>query len=244
MENLINEIGNHLAGNSLAALPIAFAAGVLVSFTPCVYPIIPIQLSFIGGRTISDNSSETGPRFNIRGLKLSLMFVVGMSLVYAVLGSFAALTGTLFGSWAASPWAYIVIGNIILILALSMFDVYHLQAPQYLMRLSSGKKGNGLFSALLVGAASGFVVGPCTAPALGAILVFVGTGGSVVFGAVTLFIFSIGMGTILILLGTFAGALSFLPRSGNWLNHVKTAFGIIMILIAQYNLIYAGMLFI
>jgi thiol:disulfide interchange protein DsbD len=110
--------------------------------------------------------------------------------------------------------------------------------------LNPGKKGNGYVSALLVGATSGLVVGPCTAPALGATLAYVGTQGNVVFGTLVLFVFAFGMGTLLIVLGTFSGALSLLPRSGGWMTKVKTGFGILMIVIAQYLLIQAGQLFI
>ncbi len=247
MEYLVENLQSYLAGNSLLAFPAAFIAGLLISFTPCVYPIIPIQLGFIGGQTAAAEQDETGEissKFNFRGFKLSVLFVVGMSVVYAALGAFASLTGTLFGSWAASPWTYIIVANIILILALSMFDVFQLQAPQFLMRLNPGKKGNGYVSALLVGATSGLVVGPCTAPALGATLAYVGTQGNVVFGTLVLFVFAFGMGTLLIVLGTFSGALAMLPRSGGWMTKVKTGFGILMIVIAQYLLIQAGQLFI
>jgi len=167
-----------------------------------------------------------------------------MSVVYAALGAFASLTGTLFGSWAASPWTYIIVANIILLLALSMFDVFALQAPQFLSKWNPEKKGKGYLSALLIGASSGLVVGPCTAPALGATLAIVGTQGNVVFGTLMLFVFDFGMGTLLIALGTFSGAMSLLPRSGGWMQKVKIVFGILLIIIAQYLLIQAGQLFI
>jgi len=241
---LVNNLQSYLAGNSLLAFPAAFVAGLLISFTPCVYPIIPIQLGFIGGQTAAAGGEEGASKFSFRGFKLSVLFVIGMSIVYAALGAFAALTGTLFGSWASSPWVYIVVGNVILILSLSMFDVFQIQAPQFLMRLNPKKTGNGYVSAVLVGAVSGLVVGPCTAPALGATLAYVGTQGSVVFGTVVLFIFAMGMGTLLIVLGTFSGAISMLPRSGGWMVKVKTAFGIVMLIIAQYLFVQAGMRFI
>ena len=244
MEYLVSNLQTYLAGNSLLAFPAAFVAGLLISFTPCVYPIIPIQLGFIGGQTASVTNDEGVSKFSLRGFKLSVLFVIGMAVVYAALGAFAALTGTLFGSWASSPWTYIVVGNVILILALSMFDVFQLQAPQFLMKLNPKRKGNGYVSAVLVGAVSGLVVGPCTAPALGATLAYVGTQGSVVFGTVVLFVFAIGMGTLMIVLGTFSGAMSMLPRSGGWMVKVKTAFGIVMLIIAQYLFVQAGMRFI
>jgi len=244
MEDLIGNLQVLLAGNSMLAFPAAFVAGLFISFTPCVYPIIPIQLGFIGGQTSLAAGDESAASTSFRGFKLSVLFVFGMAAVYAVLGAFAALTGTLFGSWASSPWTYIVVGNVILVLALSMFDVFQIQAPQFLMRLNPEKKGNGYLSAVLVGAVSGLVVGPCTAPALGATLAYVGTQGNVLFGTLVLFVFALGMGSLMIVLGTFSGALSMMPRSGGWMVKVKTAFGVVMIIIAQYLFIQAGMRFI
>ncbi len=244
MEDLIGNLQVLLAGNSVLAFPAAFVAGLFISFTPCVYPIIPIQLGFIGGQIAVAAGDESAASISFRGFKLSVLFVFGMAAVYAVLGAFAALTGTLFGSWASSPWTYIVVGNVILVLALSMFDVFQIQAPQFLMRLNPEKKGNGYLSAVLVGAVSGLVVGPCTAPALGATLAYVGTQGNVLFGTLVLFVFALGMGSLMIVLGTFSGALSMMPRSGGWMVKVKTAFGVVMIIIAQYLFIQAGMRFI
>lgn len=228
------------------ALPAAFVAGLLISFTPCVYPVIPIQLGFIGGRTVANEAEagELASRFNLRGFQLSVLFVIGMSIVYAALGAFASLTGTLFGSWASSPWTYIVVANVILLLALSMFDVFSIQAPQFLSKWNPDRKGKGYISALLIGASSGLVVGPCTAPALGATLAYVGTQGNVIFGTLVLFVFSLGMGALMIVLGTFSGAMSMLPRSGGWMSKVKIGFGVVMILIAQYLLVQAGQRFI
>jgi thiol:disulfide interchange protein DsbD len=167
-----------------------------------------------------------------------------MAVVYAALGAFASLSGTLFGIWSASPWTYIVIGNVMLALALSMFDVFQLPTPQFLSRWQPERTGKGYLSALLVGASSGLVVGPCTAPALGAALAYVGAKGNVVFGTSVLFVFAFGMGALMIALGTFSGALAALPRSGEWMVRVKKAFGIAMILVAQYLLIQAGQRFV
>jgi thiol:disulfide interchange protein DsbD len=246
MEYLVNNLQTYLAGNSLLAFPAAFIAGVLISFTPCVYPIIPIQLGFIGGRAAADQEArgETAAKFNLQGFRLSVLFVIGMSVVYAALGAFAGLTGTLFGSWTASPWTYIIVANVMIVLALSMLDVFSISAPQFLSNWNPEKKGKGYLSSLLIGASSGLVVGPCTAPALGATLAYVGTQGGVVFGTLVLFTFALGMGMLMIVLGAFSGALALLPRSGGWMSKVKIAFGIAMIVIAQYLLIQAGQRFV
>ena len=240
METFAEQMQTYLSANSLLTYPLAFVAGLLVSFTPCVYPVIPLQLGFIGGQIAASEQGENRTAFSSRGLTLSLFFVVGMSLVYAALGAIAALTGTLFGSWAANPWTYILMGNVVLLLALSMFDVFSLQAPQFLSNWNPQKKGKGYVSALLVGASSGLIVGPCTAPALGATLAYVGAQGNLLFGVTVLFVFAFGMGTLMILLGAFSGLLSVLPRSGAWMQRVKILFGILMIIVAQYLFVQAG----
>ena len=246
MHSFGSDLQQYLSASSVLAYPAAFIAGLLISFTPCVYPVIPIQLGFIGGQTAAYNGSGSNgkARASLRGFFLSVLFVTGMSLVYAALGAFAALTGTLFGIWASSPWVYLFVGNVVLLLGLSMLDVFQLPTPQFLTRWNPKRKGNGYLSAVLVGAASGLVVGPCTAPALGAALAYVGSQGNVMFGASVLFVFAFGMGALMIALGTFGGALAALPRSGVWMVRVKQAFGVVMILLAEYLLLQAGQRFV
>ncbi|MEJ7847097.1 MAG: cytochrome c biogenesis protein CcdA [Pyrinomonadaceae bacterium] len=244
MQSYAADLQNYLTADSLLAFPVAFIAGLLISFTPCVYPVIPIQLGFIGGQTSKTETGEISGGFNFRGFKLSMLFVAGMSIVYAVLGIFASLTGTLFGTWASSPWTYIIVANIVLILALSMLDVISLNAPQFLTKWNPKSNGSGYLSAILVGASSGLVVGPCTAPALGATLAYVGSQGNALFGMAVLFCFAFGMGTLMIVLGSFSGFLTALPRSGAWMTRIKFAFGILMMITAQYLFIEAGRRFI
>jgi thiol:disulfide interchange protein DsbD len=241
MSGLVGNLQEYLSASSLLAYPAAFLGGVAISFTPSVYPVIPIQLGFIGGQTMATPGTT---RVHARGFLLSLLFVVGMAAVYAALGAFASLTGTLFGIWAASPWTYIVVGNVILLFALSMLDVFQLPTPQFLANWNPASKGKGFVSALLVGAASGLVVGPCTAPALGAALAYVGTQDNVLFGTSVLFVFALGMGVLMIVLGTFSGVLTAMPRSGQWMLTVKKVFGVAMIIVAEYLLLQAGQRFI
>ena len=245
MESYLANLQELLQGNSILAIPVAFVAGILISFTPCVYPIIPIQLGFIGGQTADLNQeSESLSKFDYRGFKLSVLFVTGMSIVYATLGAFAALTGTLFGVWASSPWTYLIVANLVLIMALSMLDVFSIGTPQFLSKWNPQSKGKGYVSALIIGASSGLVVGPCTAPALGATLAYVGSQGNILFGISVLFSFAFGMGMLMIALGTFSGFFAAMPRSGVWMEKVKKGFGFVMILVAQYMLIEAGKRFI
>ncbi len=242
MENFAASLQEHLAAGSLLAYPAAFLAGLLISFTPCVYPVIPIQLGFIGGQTSAGALGKS--RGSRRGFVLSVLFVVGMASVYAALGAAASLTGTLFGIWAASPWTFLFVSQVVLALGLSMLDVFQLPSPQFLTHWNPQRKGNGYLSALVIGASSGLVVGPCTAPALGAVLAYVGTQGHVAFGASLLFVFALGMGALMIVLGTFGGVLLGLPNSGAWMVKVKKGFGVVMILIAEYLLIEAGRRFV
>jgi cytochrome c-type biogenesis protein len=236
------DLQGYLSAGSLMAYPVAFVAGLLISFTPCVYPVIPIQLGFIGGHTAS--SQAGGLRASWRGFTLSVFFVTGMAIVYAALGAFASLTGAMFGIWASSPWTYILVGDVILLMALSMLDAIRLPTPNFLANWNPARKGKGYVSALLIGASSGLVVGPCTAPALGAALTYVGATGDVFFGATVLFVFAIGMGALMIALGACGGALTALPRSGDWMVKVKKGFGLAMLLISQYLFVQAGQRFI
>jgi thiol:disulfide interchange protein DsbD len=137
-----------------------------------------------------------------------------------------------------------VVGNVMLLMALSTLDVIQFPAPRLLASWNPRRKGKGYVSALLIGASSGLVVGPCTAPALGAALAYVGAQGNLLFGTTVLFVFAIGMGALMIALGACGGALTGLPRSGEWMVKVKKVFGFAMILIAQYLFVQAGRRFI
>ena len=215
-----------MQANPALAFALIFLAGVGVSFTPCVYPVIPITLGYIGARS-------TGSRW--RGFTLSLVYVLGMASTYAVLGAFAALTGRLFGQIGSSPWTYFFVAAVCFFLGLSMLGVF--QLPQISLAggslaSSGGKKG--YTGAFLVGVVSGLIVGPSTAPVLASVLVYVGSKQNVVYGFFLLFTFGYGVGFLMILLGTFTGLVSSLPRSGAWLDRIKKLFGIILIASAAY----------
>lgn len=233
MQALLTSFEAYLQAGSVQAYAAVFAGGVLISFTPCVYPVLPITVGYIGSRS-------RGSRW--RGFSLSVSYVLGMAVAYAALGSVAALTGRVFGQVAASPLANLLVGNLCILMALSLFDIFHLPTPSFLAGAGSGKDRGGIAGAFAVGAASGLVVGPCTAPVLGALLLYVGTRQNVLFGASLLFVFALGMGTLLLLAGTFAGFLSSLPRSGRWMEAVRKGFGVFLILVGEYFLVEAGKL--
>jgi len=213
------------------AYVIVFAAGVLTSFTPCVYPMIPVTVTYIGG-------AQAGSKK--RAALRTLVYVLGIAIVYSSLGAFAALTKSFFGQISTNPWIYFVVGNIIILFGLSMLDAVVIPIPGMLTRGAKG--GDNYLGALVMGMASGLVAAPCTAPVLGTLLIYVGSSGSVFYGASLLFTFAFGLGFLLLILGTFAGALTSLPKAGAWMVTVKKAFGLGMILVGEYFLIKMGRL--
>ena len=233
MDSFLQGLEGYLGSSPLLAFIAVFLGGVLTSFTPCVYPMIPITIAYIGGR--SGDSK-------LKGLSLSLFYVLGMAVTYAALGAFAALTGKFFGSATTNPILYIVVANIFIFLGLSMLDVVTIPMPSFLAGRQTGNKSGGHIGAFLVGLLAGTVAAPCTAPVLGVVLTFVAAKQQVVYGVSLLFVFSIGLGTLLIIAGTFAGFMSSLPKSGNWSVIIKKFFGWLMIAVGEYFLIMAGQL--
>ncbi len=230
MSALTANLEHLIQTNPFLAFPAVFLAGVLVSFTPCVYPVIPLTLGFIGARS-------AGSRW--KGFVLSLFYVTGMALTYAVLGAFASLSGKLFGTIGSSPVTYFIVANVCLFLGLSMLGVFEI--PQLAIGPGANiQKKKGYFGAFLVGIFSGLIVGPCTAPALAVILVYVGTKKNLLYGFSLLLAFGYGIGFLMILLGTFTGLIGALPKSGKWLDIVKKLFGYILIFAAEYLFIKMG----
>ena len=233
MQNLLHAFEAYLRTGSALAYAAVFVGGVLIGFTPCVYPVLPITVGYIGGRS---------PGSKAKGFFLSLSYILGMAAMYAALGCFAALTGRVFGRTAASPLTNVVVGNVCILMALSLLDVFHVPVPAFLSGASSGKRRGGAAGAFAIGMMSGLVVGPCTAPVLGSLLAYVGARGNVLFGASLLFVFAIGMGFLLLVVGTFTGLLACLPKSGRWTDTVKKGFGVLLILAGEYFLLEAGKL--
>lgn len=228
MEALLAQLDTYLKTSLPLGFFAAFVGGLVVSYTPCVYPMIPITVGAIG------NANLGGSR--LRGFLLSLAYVSGMALTYAAMGLFAAATGRFFGAVNTSPITLLLVGNLILFLGLGMLDVFNL--PTIAPKLGTRIKGApGVF---LVGMASGLVAGPCTAPALGVLLAWVATTGSLLIGAGLLFAFAFGMGILLIVVGTFSGLIAALPRSGAWMVTVKKLIGLFMLALAEYFFIKAG----
>lgn len=235
MGDLINSFSQNIGAAPHLAFVAAFLSGIVASLTPCVYPMIPVTIAFIGGR-----SAGGGRR---TGFFLSISYVMGLAVSYSILGAAAALMGKMFGAWASHPAVYAAMGIIFAVFGLSMLDVFTIPMPGFLTSLAPKKGASGIPGAFAVGAASAFVAAPCTAPIVFAILTLVAKGGNVLYGFSLLFTFALGMGLLLVVVGTFAGALANLPKSGMWMVKVKKGFGVLMLAVAGYFIFNAAKLF-
>lgn len=221
-----------LQGQSLLAYPLVFGAGLITSLTPCVYPLIPVTVSILGAK----KAESRGKAF-----LLALSYVLGIAVTYAALGAFAALTGALFGEVASNPWVNIAMAVILAALSLNMLEVFHFRLPG-LAGASAGQRKTGFVSNFVLGLVFGLVASPCTAPVLGAILLWVGQTGSVVRGSTLLFVFALGMGAFLLAVGTFSSLATTLPKSGDWMVRVKIAMGTLLLAMAGWFCFQAGQL--
>jgi len=218
-----------ISGSHPLEFLVAFGAGVLMSFSPCVYPLLPITVGYIGAGA---------QKHRLHAFFNSLIYVLGMAITYSVLGVFASVTGKLFGRISSSPVSFFIIGNICILFGLSMLGLFELHVPDFF--LNRMKKNKSKLSVFLLGAVSGLIVGPCTAPVLGTILVYVATKQNLFYGVFLLFSFAYGMGALLILAGTFSGFLMSLPKAGRWMYVIERIAGVLLILTGEYFLINMG----
>ena len=205
-----------------------FGLGLLLAFTPCSLPMLPI----LAGLVLGNGASAR------RGWLLAGVYVLSMALVYAALGVIAALLGASLQAWLQQPWLLGSLAGLFILLALPMFGAFELQLPvavrDRLDRAGQGTRGGNLYGAALLGALSGLLMGPCmTAPLAGALL-YIAQSGDVVQGALVLFSLGLGMGVPLLLLVTLGNR--FLPRPGAWMNRVKGLFGFVFLAMALYTL--------
>src|SRR5512137_1723199 len=206
-----------LGEGSALAYGAAFAGGVLTSLTPCVYPLIPITVSIFGAR-------KAGSRR--QAILLSALYVLGIAVMYSALGVGAALTGRAFGSVMQNPWVMGAVALVFASMAASMFGAFELQLPAGLQARLSGVGGAGYAGALAMGLVAGVVAAPCTGPVLAAALAFVATKGSVAFGLGIMFAYALGLGLLFFLIGAFSVSL---PKSGAWMDTVKSVFGVALL---------------
>ena len=230
---VVAQISDALQHRPLVAVPLLFGAGLVTSLNPCIYPMIPITAGTLAG-------VNTAGRSRRRTVGLTLTYVSGLALFYAILGLIAGLSGSLFGTIGSSPWARLAIGNLLLVFGLAMLDVIPVRLP---VRLAAwaGSLGGGSYPAVfLLGATSGLVAAPCGAPAFAAVLTWVATTQSAVLGFVYLFVFSLGMTAVLVVVGVFSGAIAALPRAAAWTAWIKKVAGVVLLLMAEYYFVQAG----
>lgn len=233
----LSDVSTLMAGRPLLAIPVLFGAGVLTSFTPCIYPMIPITAAIVGGARANTETSRWRP------LALSLTYVLGLAIVYAALGVLAGLTGTMFGTISTNPWLYFAMANLLILAGLAMLDVIPIRVPNWVIQRAANAGRGGRFSgALVMGAMSGLVAAPCSAPVMAAVLTWVTATKSAVLGFIYLFAFSLGMCALLVVVGVSTGAVSRLPKAGVWMVRVKKVFGLVMLGVAEYYLIKMGQL--
>jgi cytochrome c-type biogenesis protein len=233
-------ISTQLSSSPFTALPILFIAGVLTSLAPCIYPMIPITAAIVGGSAVGE-----APRARAQTVLLTFAYVLGLSLAYASVGLFAGLTGTLFGSVSTNPWVYFAMANLLIVAALAMLEVIPVRVPAWLLtRAATAGKGGSLYGVFVMGAASGLVAAPCSAPVMAAVLTWVTATKSGVLGFIYLFVFSLGMCTLLVVVGLFSGTVARLPRAGAWMVWIKRIFALIMLAVAEYYLVQMGLLLI
>jgi len=206
--------------NYLSIIPV-YLSGVATSFTPCVYPLLPIVISYIGAQAEASFKKK---------IFLTLSYVLGTALVYTSLGIAASVFGLLFGQIQQSFVVNFLVGVICLIFSLSMFGVFNLSINIPV----SSKFFKGPFGGFVLGATSGLVFSPCTTPVLGTILAVVSTKQNVLFGAVLLFFFALGLSTTIFLAGLFSGILTKLPKSGKWNLIIEKIFAFVLLIVAGY----------
>lgn len=207
-----------IAGGCLGS----YLGGLLVSLTPCVYPMIAITVSVFGANPAMNRR---------RAMALSLSFVLGISAMYTPLGLVAGLTGDLFGAALSSSWVLSGVILLLVVLATPMFGLWELTLPSSLQTKLSAVGGVGFLGAFLMGLVAGILAAPCAGPVTIALLTFVGTSQDPVQGALFFFFYSLGIGTLFFLVGTFAMSL---PRGGRWMESIKTVFGVIILVAAAY----------
>ena len=207
--------------------------GLLLAFTPCVLPMIPILSSIVLGGATQARPSRG------RGLALAATYVLGMSVVYTALGVAAGLSGAGLAAWLQTPWILTLFAILLTVLALAMFDVFTFQMPSgvqaKLSERSSRVPGGRYTGALLMGALSALIVGPCVAAPLAGALLYISQTGDVVLGGSALFAMAWGMGVPLLIVGASSGAL--LPKAGPWMDGVKRLFGMLLLATAWWMLI-------
>tara|TARA_R110000803_G_scaffold71808_3_gene135201 strand:+ start:20454 stop:22298 length:1845 start_codon:yes stop_codon:yes gene_type:complete len=226
-----HQLADMLKGDNIWLTLVAFfIGGLLLSFTPCVFPMYPILTGIIVGQ--GDKLSTR------RAFALSFAYVQGMAVTYTLLGIVVAIAGAQFQAMFQHPIVLIALSILFIFLALSMFGIFNLALPSSwqnkLNQLSSNQKGGSYVGVLVMGAISGLVASPCTTAPLTGALLYISQSGDILLGASALYALSLGMGLPLLVLGSSGGKL--LPKAGNWMNVIKNIFGLLLLAVPIFLL--------
>ena len=224
-----DRLSSRLATSGLLALPLFFGLGILLAFTPCVFPMVPILSGII---TADKNINQT------RAFVLSSVYVLSMAITYAIFGVLAAATGANLQVAFQHPAVLIGFSALFVVLALSMFGLFTVQVPVVLQNkltsMSNRQSGGRVAAVSMMGVLSALIVGPCVAAPLIGVLGYITMSGDIVLGGITLFVLGLGMGLPLLVIGTSAGRL--LPKAGPWMNTIKSVFGVGLLAVAIWML--------
>lgn len=210
----------------IVAFLIIFVSGLALNLTPCVYPLIPITISYFGGQVGGKKGSM---------ILYGIVYVLGMSITYSLLGVFAALTGSILGVWLQNPYVLVFIALVMVALALSMFGLYEIRIPTALSNFA-GQTKQGYFGTLFMGLTVGIIAAPCIGPFVLALFTYVGEKADPLLGFSMFFVLSLGLGVPFVFLAIFSGMINHIPRSGAWMIWVRKIFGFILIGMAFYFL--------
>lgn len=222
---------NPLARGGFLALLFLFGLGLSLNLTPCVYPMLGITVSIFGARSAAPLRKVIGS---------ALVYVLGIMLMYSTLGTVAALTGHLFGAFLQNPLVVGGIGALFVVMSLSMFGLYELQPPAWLLQKLGGSGATNVMGLFISGLVVGVFAAPCIGPPVLALLAIVAAKGDPWFGFRTFFTLALGLSAPYLVLGTFSNLLQNLPRSGDWMVWVKKLFGVIMLSFGLFYLLNAG----
>ena len=218
------DFGDLLKRRGMAGvLLLLFGWGLALNLTPCVYPVIPLTVSFFGGQAHGQSR---------RTFLLAGAYVLGMATTYSSLGVAAALSGRLFGAALQSPWVLVVVALVLVALALSMFGLYDIRMPTALMQKAGARRG--VAGAYAMGLLVGVVAAPCVGPVVLGLLAFVAATQDALLGFLFFFVLSLGLGLPFLFLAAFSGRIATLPRAGAWMEGVKKVFGWILLAMAAY----------
>ncbi|MEO5617432.1 MAG: cytochrome c biogenesis protein CcdA [Candidatus Eisenbacteria bacterium] len=207
-----------------------FVGGILLNLTPCVFPMLGVTLSIFGARR-----KEPLPRV----ITNATLYVLGIAVMYSSLGVVAALTGGLFGAALQNVWVNVGLGVLMIVLSLSMFGLYEMQPPPWLMNKLGGATSASFAGTFMAGLGVGVIAAPCIGPFVVAVLALIAQRQDPLFGFQTMFTLSLGLGIPYLVLGTFSNLLQKLPRSGDWMVWVKGVFGVILVGVGAFYIMLA-----